>query len=72
MGSAQLDIRLPMGIMFCVIGAVIAVYGAFTNNSSMYDDHSLGININLWWGTAILLFGLLMLALMWKSRQTTK
>jgi hypothetical protein len=72
MSSSQMDIRLPMGVMFCILGAVIAVYGAFTNGDAMYLDHSLGINVNLWWGTAMLLFGLLMLAILWRSRSRAR
>jgi hypothetical protein len=62
-GGSGMDIRLPMGLMFSIIGAIIAVYGLFTQGNAMYAEHSLGININLWWGTIMLLFGLTMLAL---------
>jgi hypothetical protein len=62
-GGTGMDIRLPMGLMFSIIGLIIAVYGAFTSGNTMYAEHSLGININLWWGTIMLIFGLIMLAL---------
>jgi hypothetical protein len=62
-GGTGMDIRLPMGLMFSIIGAIIAVYGAATSGNEMYRQFSLGININLWWGLAMLLFGLAMLAL---------
>jgi hypothetical protein len=52
-----------MGLMFSIIGAIIAVYGATTRGDPMYAQHSLGININLWWGAVMLVFGLVMLAL---------
>jgi hypothetical protein len=29
----------------------------------MYAEHSLGLNMNLWWGVVLLIFGLVMLAL---------
>jgi hypothetical protein len=60
-----MDIRLPIGLMFFIIGAIIAGYGAATMGNEMYDRHSLGININLWWGLALLLFGVIMLGLTW-------
>ena len=62
-GGTGMDIRLPMGLMFSIIGLIIAVYGAMTGGNPMYAEHSLGININLWWGSVMLLFGLAMLAL---------
>ena len=63
MSAASMDIRLPMGLMFSIIGAIIAVYGVFTHGDQMYVEHSLGTNINLWWGLIMLAFGLAMLAL---------
>ena len=62
-GGTGMDIRLPMGLMFSIIGLIIAVYGLKTNGDPMYAQHSLGININLWWGAVMLIFGLVMLAL---------
>jgi len=57
------DIRLPMGIMFGTFGLLLAAYGAATRGSDIYARHSLGINVNLWWGMAMLAFGLAMLLL---------
>ncbi len=57
------DIRLPMGIMFGTFGLLLAGYGAATRGSDIYARHSLGINVNLWWGMAMLAFGLAMLLL---------
>ena len=59
----MLDLRLPMGMMFALVGAMLAIYGVFTSSKPMYQDHSLGINVNLWWGLVLLVFGLAMLAL---------
>jgi hypothetical protein len=53
-----LDIRWPIGLMFTLIGALLAVYGAINGASPA----SLGININLVWGVVLLVFGVLMLA----------
>ncbi len=57
------DIRLPIGMMLSVLGALIGIYGFMTKGSDMYVRHSLGININLWWGTAMLILGVGMLLL---------
>jgi hypothetical protein len=62
------DIRLPIGLMFSVFGLLVGGYGAATQGSEMYATHSLGINVNLWWGIAMLIFGAGMLLLARKSR----
>jgi hypothetical protein len=53
-----LDIRWPIGLMFTLIGVLLAINGAVVKS-----DHaiSLGININLIWGLVLLVFGVLML-----------
>jgi len=58
----QLDVRLPMGIMFFIIGLILVVYGLVTawTNAAMYD-RSLGYNVNIWWGLFLTAFGVLML-----------
>jgi len=55
-----LDIRIPIGLMFGIIGLLMVVYGALTGSSPMYD-RSLGMNVNLWWGALLVVFGGLML-----------
>lgn len=55
------DIRLPIGLMFSILGLLLAGYGMF-GDPSIYR-RSLGININLWWGIVMLAFGIIMLLL---------
>jgi predicted MFS family arabinose efflux permease len=57
------DIRMPIGMLFTLFGILLIGYGAATNGSAMYAEHSLGVNMNLWWGVALLAFGLVMLTL---------
>jgi hypothetical protein len=57
------DIRLPIGMMFSVFGLLITGYGIATRGDVMYVVHSLGINVNLCWGVAMLVFGVTMLLL---------
>jgi len=45
-----LDIRWPIGLMFTLIGALLAVFGLVKGAESV----SLGININLIWGAVLL------------------
>ena len=65
-----LDIRLPIGLMFTIAGALLAVYG-LASGPAMYR-RSLGLNINLWWGAVMLLFGLTMLMLAWRASRTVR
>ena len=57
----RLDIRLPIGIFFAVLGVMLAVYG-LTSDPAIYQ-RSLGRNVNLIWGLVLLAFGATMLAL---------
>jgi hypothetical protein len=72
MGGAGLDIRIPIGLMFLIIGAIVGVYGIATNGDEMYVTHSLGININLIWGIVLVLFSLTMLGLAWGASKKHK
>ena len=56
------DLRYPIGIMFSLFGLILVVFG-LVSNKAIYDQHSLGININLAWGLVMLVFGVFMLAL---------
>jgi hypothetical protein len=53
-----IDIRLPIGILFSLLGSILVVYG-FLGDASRYRQ-TFGVNINLDWGLALLVFGLLM------------
>jgi hypothetical protein len=56
----RLDIRWPIGLMFSVLGALLAVYGGVTLGRP--GTAPAGVPINLYWGLVMLAFGLLMLA----------
>jgi multisubunit Na+/H+ antiporter MnhG subunit len=60
----NLDIRLPIGFMFGLFGVILTVYGLFSN-PEIYE-RSLGINVNLEWGVALILFAAAMLVLGWR------
>ncbi len=62
----KLDVRLPIGLMFALFGLMLAVYG-FAAGDAIYD-RSLGMNVNLWWGLVLLVFGLVMLAFAIRGR----
>lgn len=56
-----LDIRIPIGAMFGTLGLLLVVYGLITASDTQTYERSLFININLWWGAVMLVFGLTML-----------
>ena len=53
-----LDIRLPIGVVFCAIGISLTIFG-LVSNQAIYE-RSLGININLVWGLILSAFGVVM------------
>ena len=50
-----LDIRVPIGLMFVLMGGLLAGYGLLGNHE-IYA-RSLGMNINLIWGSVLLVCG---------------
>jgi H+/Cl- antiporter ClcA len=66
--GATMDLRIPIGVLFVVLGAILAVYGLLTaDNAEMYR-RSDGLNINLWWGAVMLVAGGLFLGLAVRGR----
>lgn len=52
----KLDIRLVVGVLFILLGAMLVIYGLATGPS----ERSLGINIDLYWGIVMAVFGVIM------------
>lgn len=63
-----LDIRWPIGLMFSLIGLLLTGYGAITSSNAAMYKRSLDININLYWGLVLLVFGATMLVLAWRGK----
>jgi hypothetical protein len=55
-----LDIRLPLGLIFLIIGGIMAVFGIFTRGDAALYERSMGINMNLGWGVLMFVFGAVM------------
>jgi hypothetical protein len=53
-----IDIRLPIGILFSLLGIILTGYGALGDISRYRQP--LDVNINLVWGIFLLVFGVLM------------
>jgi len=64
----RLDIRVPIGLMFTILGAILTLVGLVAN-SAIYA-RSLGLNVNLWWGLVLLALGALLLWLGWRAQRT--
>jgi hypothetical protein len=56
-----LDIRVPLGLIFLIIGGILVVFGIATHGDSALYARSLGVNLNLLWGAIMVVFGAIML-----------
>jgi hypothetical protein len=65
----MVDIRIPVGLMFTIVGVLISVFGFVTiSNAEMYNK-SLGINVNIIMGILMLVFGLIMLFFAFRKKK---
>jgi hypothetical protein len=67
----DLDIRLPIGLMFSIFGLLLAGFG-LVSDPAIYAAHSLGINVNLDWGLVLLAFGATMLLVALGARRAAR
>jgi hypothetical protein len=67
-----LDIRLPIGMMFTLLGAMLGLYGLVTGSDASMYEGSLGLNVNLWWGLVLFVFGAVMLFFALRARFAKK
>ena len=56
-----LDIKIPIGLMFSILGIILTILGIATGGDTEMYARSLGHNINLWSGLSMLVFGAFML-----------
>ena len=61
----MLDLRLPVGLFFTIIGAILAIDGL------IHPIHTQGISfiLNRDWGLCLLVFGLLMTGFGWNAQR---
>lgn len=64
-----LDIKLPIGLMFSIIGLLLTIYGLLTASDAEMYTRSLHVNINLWIGACMLVFGVVMLVLVKRQKK---
>lgn len=60
----RLDVRLPIGLFFTALGALLAGYGLATRGAP--GSTPAGVPIDLVWGAALLVFGI---AMLWLARR---
>jgi hypothetical protein len=65
----MVDIRIPIGLMFSILGILITVFGLITLGDSGMYQKSLGINVNIFMGVIMLIFGLVMLFFAWRKKK---
>jgi hypothetical protein len=61
----NLDIRFPLGLMFALMGVILAGTGLLSDARAHAGGET--INVNLWWGLVLLAFGGAMLFLARRS-----
>ena len=65
----MVDIRIPIGLMFTIIGVIISIMGLVTISDTEMYQKSLGVNVNLFMGALMLLFGLIMLFFAFRKKK---
>ena len=55
-----LDIRVPLGLIFLVLGGILTAFGLYTHADAALYARSLGVDLNLGWGGVMLAFGAVM------------
>ena len=61
-----IDVRIPIGLMFSIVGLLLTVYGAVTLGEP--GSQPTGLPIDLIWGLVLLVFGVGMLVLVRRGR----
>ena len=64
-----MDVRYPIGGLFALLGVILGGYGMATARDVGIYARSEGVNINLWWGLVMLVFGMVMVTLAARSRR---
>ena len=59
---AQVDARVTAGMFFTLIGTILAALGYSTRDRADLYVKTLGLDVNLWYGAALLVFGIVLLA----------
>jgi sulfite exporter TauE/SafE len=65
----MVDIRIPIGLMFSIVGIIITIFGFLTMSDTEMYNKSLGINVNIIMGILMLVFGLIFLFFAFRKKK---
>ena len=67
-----LDIKIPIGLMFSLLGLILTILGLVTRGDTAMYEQALGYNINLFSGIIMLVFGgfMLLTSKLFKKKKT--
>jgi len=55
------NIKLPIGLMFSILGILLTVHGLITASDTEMYEKSLNINVNLWTGLLMIVLAAIFL-----------
>lgn len=56
-----LDIKIPIGLMFTILGIILTILGLVTAGDTAMYEQAMGYNVNLFSGLFMMVFGAFML-----------
>ena len=62
-----LDIRKPIGLLLLLIGVQLTIYGNLSSPEEY--QRALGLNVDLYWGVVLIVFGSLFLISGYKGQK---
>jgi len=68
----EVDIRLPIGFMFTILGLILLIFGLLTYGDPILYQRSLEINVNVLSGLMMLIFGGFMLLMSFMGKRSVK
>jgi len=57
------DARISIGMLFTLVGTILAAFGLATRDNPAVYEKCMGMDVNLWWGLVLLVFGVVALLL---------
>ena len=66
----MIDLRLPIGLFFLAVGIILAAFGVISPHNA--PNLHQKINVDLYWGVILLLFGALMTIFGYKGQKSGK
>jgi hypothetical protein len=71
-GGGNLDLRFPIGGLFVALGIILTGYGMATSGNAAMYARSTSLNVNLWWGLVMLVFGALFITFAMRAARGAK